>query len=207
MNLEAAKPWIVVKVGGSLFDIEDLGQRLGKFLDVLPEKKVLLFPGGGPFTDAVRAMDEKHRLGEEPSHWLAVHSLGVSARFLACLLGSRAAIVSSAEQCALSWADKRIPILDPLEFAKDDARRSDALPCTWDVTSDSLALQVALLWQAAELFMLKSVPVSENWLASPPGQLVDAHFVRHYDRALQSGRSIPLVRFVDFRTQGAADIR
>ena len=47
-------PRIVVKVGGSLFDWPDLGERLCRWLAVQEEKEILLVPGGGPTADVIR---------------------------------------------------------------------------------------------------------------------------------------------------------
>jgi aspartokinase-like uncharacterized kinase len=64
---------VVVKVGGSLFDLPDLGPRLEVWLGA--RRSVVLVPGGGPTTDVVRALDRTHRLGEEAAHWLALRSI------------------------------------------------------------------------------------------------------------------------------------
>src|SRR5262249_50947889 len=77
---------VVVKVGGSLYDLPGLGARLRAWLERLPSREVLLVPGGGPAADVVRDLDRLHRLGEEAAHWLALRALSVNARFLAALL-------------------------------------------------------------------------------------------------------------------------
>ena len=61
-----------MKVGGSLYDLPDLGPRLRRWLDAHAPREVIVAPGGGPFADVVRDLDRAHRLGEETSHWLAV---------------------------------------------------------------------------------------------------------------------------------------
>ena len=60
----------VFKVGGSLFDLPDLGQRLA-WLAEAQLSTVLLVPGGGPTAEIIRNLDRRHRLGEEAAHWLA----------------------------------------------------------------------------------------------------------------------------------------
>ena len=45
---------IVVKVGGSLYDLPDLGPRLRRFLDGLDDPDRLVVPGGGAAADVVR---------------------------------------------------------------------------------------------------------------------------------------------------------
>ena len=77
---------IVVKVGGSLFDLPGLGSRLVSWLETLPHSEVLLVAGGGVAADVVRQLDRCHGLGEETSHWLALRALSLTAHLLASLL-------------------------------------------------------------------------------------------------------------------------
>src|SRR5207248_2464665 len=85
-------PSLVVKVGGSLYDLPDLGPRLHAFLRSLDRPEVLLIPGGGPTADVVRDLDRRHGLGEETAHWLALHALAVNAHFLAALVPGGAVV-------------------------------------------------------------------------------------------------------------------
>jgi aspartokinase-like uncharacterized kinase len=166
---------IVVKVGGSLYDYPELRSRLNCFLESIKPAQIALFPGGGTFTDAVRLVDKVHGLGEEASHWLAVQGLSLAAFFLTRLLGSSAEIVSALPQCHTLWMAGKIAVIDPESLARDDARREDALPRTWDVTSDSLALRLAQRWHANRLILLKSTEAgTENRLEG----IVDPCFER-----------------------------
>src|SRR5271166_3401866 len=72
---------IVVKVGGSLFSMPDLAQRLRRWL-AQAGPRILLVPGGGAAADVVREFDKCHSLGEEASHWLALWSLRLNAELL-----------------------------------------------------------------------------------------------------------------------------
>src|SRR5262245_62868008 len=113
-------PLTVVKVGGSLFDLPDLGPRLRRWLGQLPAGEVLLVPGGGATADVVRAFDRVHHLGEEAAHWLALRAMSVNAALLESLAPG-------------------VPVLDALAFARDDEGRPGRLPHCWAVTSDSVA--------------------------------------------------------------------
>ncbi len=83
---------LVVKVGGSLYDLPDLGPRLRGFLASLKDVDRLIVPGGGATTDAIRLFDRDHGLGPEQSHWLAlcaapstpISSLGCSTALRSC---------------------------------------------------------------------------------------------------------------------------
>src|SRR5262245_30988403 len=109
-------PDVVVKVGGSLYDLPDLGPRLRAWLGQRPELAPLLVPGGGAVVDFVRNLDRRHRLGEEASHWLALRGLTLQAHFLAALLPN--AVVVNAP-CGCSGLGRRqIAVLDGYAFAR-----------------------------------------------------------------------------------------
>ena len=64
--------------------------------------------------------DRTHQLGEEPSHWLALHALSVNARFFQRLVPD-ARIVADV-------SDSGIAILDPLPFFQADERHPIVCP-------------------------------------------------------------------------------
>jgi aspartokinase-like uncharacterized kinase len=161
---------LVVKVGGSLYDLPDLGPRLRRFLASLGEGNRLIVPGGGPITEAVRGFDRDHDLGPESSHWLALRACAVNAHFLACLL-SGARVVSSPDEC------RGIDVLNPFAFLMADEGRPGCLPHGWDVTSDSVAARAAVV-VGAGLVLLKSVTLQDegDWFAAAAAGYVDAVF-------------------------------
>ena len=125
---------IVVKVGGSLYDLPDLGDRLRRFLAPLTGP-VLLFPGGGITVDTIRELDRIHRLGEEASHWLALAACSVNGMMLARLLPGTP-IVDEPEPSGVAG------FLDPYRFAVADEAltRRRFLPHCWeDDENDSMA--------------------------------------------------------------------
>jgi len=186
------KPDIVVKVGGSLYDLPDLGARLAAWLAELKTANVVLVPGGGRAADLVRACDRQHNLGEEASHWLALRALTFNAHYLASLLPGSCVIEN------LEKTDKTsIPILDMHASATMVERRPDRFPRTWDVTSDSLAAQVAIVGKASELILLKSVALPEgmDWREASRQGIVDPFF----SHALSMAPMDLTIRVVPFR--------
>lgn len=147
---------IVVKVGGSLYDHPGLGPGLRAYLAGLAPEPVLLVPGGGPFGDAVRALDAAHGLGEAAAHRVALRSLAAPAAFLQHLVGDAAAV------------------LDADAFAAADP----ALPRSWAVTTDSIAARAAAVTGASRLVLLKSVdiPPGRPWAEAAARGWVDRHF-------------------------------
>lgn len=168
---------VVVKVGGSVFDLPDLGPRLHRWLAHLGTFEVLLLPGGGATADVVRDLDRCHGLGEERSHWLALRALTLNAEFLAALLPG-AVVVRVLDEARGAWQQGHVPILDAHAFACADEAAPDHLPHAWAVTSDAVAARVAQRLGAARLVLLKStaLPPGCDWPEASRLGIVDAHF-------------------------------
>jgi aspartokinase-like uncharacterized kinase len=186
---------VVVKVGGSLFDLPDLGPRLETWLKQQAIALPLVVPGGGRTADVVRDLDRTHSLGEETAHWLALRGLTLNAWFLCRLLsGWKAEVVKRTEDCALLWARSALPVLDPHAFARADEGRPGSLPHRWSVSSDSLAARAAVVLGAKELILLKSAPLppGAGWAQAGRLGFVDPCFP-------EMAGAIPSVRAVNFR--------
>ncbi len=179
---------VVVKVGGSLFDLPDLGPRLRAWLGALETRAVLLVPGGGPTADVVRAFDRVHSLGQETSHWLALHALSVNAHFLAALLAPLPAVlIEEVEAAPAWWQAGAVPVLDACRFVLKDEGRPGALPHHWSVTSDSIAARAAVVAEARRLVLLKSVTVPEgtSWADASQAGWLDGYFPTAIARGLE----------------------
>jgi aspartokinase-like uncharacterized kinase len=165
---------IVVKVGGSLFDLPGLGPRLAAWLAALDDRAALLVPGGGALADFIRDLDQTHSLGEERAHWLALQALTLSAHVLADLLPA-AQVVAALDEAADVWRAGRVAILDAHAFLRADEGRPGSLPHCWDVTSDAIAARVAVVAGARRLVLLKSTDVPEgiSWDVAARRGLVD----------------------------------
>jgi aspartokinase-like uncharacterized kinase len=185
---------VVVKVGGSLFDLPELGPRLRAWLKTMGGADVLLVPGGGPTADVVRALDRAHGLGEEASHWLALRALTLNAYFLQALLPGAAIVVDPHER---SLPSGRLAVLDPFGFAQADEARPRHLPHSWAVTSDSLAARAAVVAAARELILLKSValPQGLSWEEAGRRGLVDEWFARAVAQAPAGSLAVRCVAF------------
>jgi aspartokinase-like uncharacterized kinase len=174
----------VAKVGGSLYDLPDLADRLQDWFNDLNTPYVMLVPGGGGAANVVRTWDTTHALGEEKAHWLALRALAMNAHFLAGLLPGVRVIQHLDERHEL-FATGLVPVLDMHTFALADELQPDRLPHTWAVTSDSLAAQVAIRVDAAQLVLLKSAQLPEglDWRAAGERGCVDSAFAATLDRA------------------------
>lgn len=158
----------VVKVGGALLAIDDaLASTLAALERAAQTHALVIVPGGGPFTDAVRAIDQRHSLSSDDAHWMAI--LGMEQ--FGILLASRirnAELVHRRGEIARALARGRLPVLAPYRWI----READPLPHSWDVTSDSIAAWIASEIGAQQLILIK--PDAHDTLT-----VVD----RYFDRA------------------------
>jgi 5-(aminomethyl)-3-furanmethanol phosphate kinase len=166
---------LAVKVGGSLYDLPNLGGRLRSWLDAQSSRQVLLIPGGGAAADLVRQADALDHLGEERCHWLALRSLQLTAHLLAARLDG-GQVIGEIEHRHQAWQKGHIPILDMYAFALEDEARADHLAHQWAVSSDSLAARAAVVARMDELILLKScdLPAGCDWTEAARRGVVDS---------------------------------
>jgi aspartokinase-like uncharacterized kinase len=189
---------IVVKVGGSLFKWPEFPRRIAAFLQTLEaddsNERIILIAGGGPTADVIRELDELHGLGDETAHRLALLAMDLSAHILAALL-PRATAVRDLDGLRSAWSAGSIPILPP-SLVWDEIERSahDALPMSWDTTSDSIAARIALHLAVDRLILLKSAPLPVGTVRHEAARLglVDPIFPT-------AARSLVVVEYVNLR--------
>ena len=146
---DAGPPPLVVKIGGGLLRDEGLDglHRACTEVDALAaDRPVLVVPGGGPFADAVRAVDAQVGLSDDVAHVLAMLAMDQLGAMLATLLPSH-------ELLSRLVAPRAVGLL---MVAPAFAGRPD-VPASWAVTSDSLAVLAAGAIGAEEAILLKPV--------------------------------------------------
>lgn len=167
----------MVKVGGSLLTLPDLPDRLSAMIDSISADRVMILVGGGRAADVVRSWDDIHHLETETSHWLAIDSMGLTARLLAKLLPDSRLASDHAAAHYTSLSDRTV-ILDPRPVIEEAAFETKSpLPSGWDCTSDSIAGWLASQWNVASLVLAKSIdkPATDA-LSTQQGSGVDPVF-------------------------------
>jgi aspartokinase-like uncharacterized kinase len=155
----------VVKIGGSLLrDPDGLHQVLDAVADARQQSALLVVPGGGPFADAVRAMDRRIGLTDDAAHWMAILAMDQYAHLLQSRLRG-AMLVSTPAAALAALGAGALPVLAPYRWLRD----ADPLPHSWDVTSDSIAAWIAGALAAPRLVLIKPAGVTG-------AEAVDAYF-------------------------------
>lgn len=135
------------KIGGGLLRAEGLDglrQACAAVTEVAASQPVLVVPGGGPFADAVRAVDAQVGLADGIAHELALRAMDQLGALLAPLL-------PEAEPLTELLAPRSIGLLT----ATPAFAGRPEIPESWAVTSDSLAVLAAGAIGAAEAVLLK----------------------------------------------------
>jgi aspartokinase-like uncharacterized kinase len=157
----------VIKIGGALLrDPGALATTIPAIDAAAREHTLLIVPGGGPFADAVRAVDQAHALPPSDAHWMAILGMEQYAVMLASRF-ARAVTVHRRGEIARAHARGTLPVLAPYRWMRD----ADPLPHSWDVTADSIAAWVAAQIGARCLIIIKAH-------AAAAGAIVDPYFDR-----------------------------
>lgn len=155
--MTAAPRPIVVKLGGSL--VADRSRLLAwlRHLAEGREGPCVIVPGGGPFADAVRQVQGTLGFGNALAHRLALDAMGRMAEVFQSLAPRLTVARDPAAIMAVRDAGG-IPVWDPA-FLRGG---HPAIPESWAVTSDSLAVWLATQLRAPRCLLVKSVD-------GPPG--------------------------------------
>lgn len=143
----------VVKLGGSLHG----DPRLATWLRTLVDHgggRVVVVPGGGAFADAVRDAQVRFGFDDLTAHNMAVLAMAQSAHLLRALEPRLVLAVSDGEIGA-TLREGRVALWMPYTALRETFDETT----TWDVTSDSLALRLAVSLHAERLTVVKACAV------------------------------------------------
>jgi aspartokinase-like uncharacterized kinase len=165
----------VIKVGGSLFDLADLGERLQHWLDGQRRARNFFVAGGGRLVDEIRQQHDLRRLDEFRAHWLCIDAMDIMAHVLhQRLVGSNlCSKISGAREARTT--NTIFKLGKWLRFG-ESISPGTRLVESWDVTSDTIAARLAICVGADEFVLLKS--------ADPPShdlhQLAEVGYVDRF---------------------------
>lgn len=173
----------VVKLGGSLLGDALLPQWL-ELLAQLGGGRVTLVCGGGAFADEVRRAQARWQFDD-----LAAHNMAVLAMAQTALLARG---LNPALQLATNESDIRrvlhgghTAVWQPFDWMRSQPNGST----NWDVTSDSIALELARHLNAERLVVVKSCAVDRG---ATLAQLSDAGVLDRRFPAIAAGAAFPI---------------
>ncbi len=150
-------PIRVVKVGGSLFDLPNLAERLRQWLTEQAPAHHVLVAGGGALVEQVRRWHELKPLNDETAHWMCVDLMTVTAHTLRDWLPEIPLVEDDRVLCQ-RVGECGCTIFSTANWLRhsEPALPGQKLPMNWDVTSDAIAARLAIVLSADELVLLKS---------------------------------------------------
>lgn len=152
---------LVVKIGGGLLRDHGLAGLRRACADVsrtATTRPVLVVPGGGPFADAVRAVDAQVGLTDAMAHALALRAMDQLGTLLAEML-------PVAELVSELVAPRTLGLL----LAAPAFSGRPEVPESWEVTSDSLTVLAAAAIGGEQAVLLKPVAgLLPRWPSQAP---------------------------------------
>ncbi len=186
-------PTRVIKVGGSLLDLPELGDRILDWIEHQPPAYNLLISGGGKLVEAIRNQYANQPLDDQTSHWRCIDIMTETAKSLAEILPGSNLVVSLPSPDYLTAT--RTVVFSPATWLRESEPQlaGTRLRESWEVTSDSIAARVAICLNAAELVLLKSADApSTDFVELAQCGYVDSMFP-------ELAREIPFVHMVNLR--------
>lgn len=182
-------PIRVIKLGGSLLDLDDLPERFDRWMVAQSPMHNVLIVGGGKLVDALRDLHGRFQLDERETHWMAVDLLEMTGGIVAGLLPAWSVVIGMAELSASIQSPKPANLIF---VAGAWLRTRTDVPETWEITSDSIAALVANHLKAEELVLLKSTmaPAIDEEMAGEElavGELVGEGFYESVARLSKVG--------------------
>lgn len=160
---------VIVKIGGGLLAVRGALDVVAAALATPAARAIapLIVPGGGPFADAVRNVEDAVSVDADAAHWMAILGMEQYAHLLASRIPF-AHLVERLDEIPAVRGAHGIPVLAPYRLL----RHHDPLPHSWSVTSDSVAAWVSGVLDARRLILVKPVRITDQstavdrWFAS-----------------------------------------
>jgi aspartokinase-like uncharacterized kinase len=187
----------VVKVGGSLFDLPDLPERIQRWFATQPPAHNVLLAGGGQLAKQIRTWNLMTSFDDATAHWMCVDLLSVTAQLLKTRLPDLG-LIDDERVLRDRMGTPGATIFSPAMWLREREPKAAGrrLPWNWDVTSDSIAGRLAAVLPADELVLLKSSPPRDT--ADGLWDLTAAGYVDQFLPKLAA--ELPPVRTIDLRS-------
>jgi 5-(aminomethyl)-3-furanmethanol phosphate kinase len=168
----------IVKLGGSTAG----GAEMQHWIDALASAvfPVVIVPGGGPFADQVRQSQRRLAYSDRAAHAMAILAMDQFGIFIA-ERHANLRIARTLPEIRQALHAGAVPVWLPSALAIDAA----GIPCSWDVTSDSLCAWLADMLHAADMLLIKQTDEYQHY--ETVGELAAAGIVDTMLPAMLSG--------------------
>lgn len=167
---------IVLKIGGSFINKQNLEnlKKITKEIQKINDHKLIIVTGGGKAANFVRNYDNEVRLKVNSSHFAAMAAMELNSYLISNFFDDFSFFSTDFE------FQKKINIFLVLNYY----RKFDPLPYSWNVSSDSIALEFSQRLKADKLVLVKqriiknSLKIETQYAASD--RLIDNYFPKLY---------------------------
>ncbi|MBN1568122.1 MAG: hypothetical protein JXA73_09760 [Acidobacteria bacterium] len=142
----------VVKIGGSLCRSGGLKLLCREIRRMGERYHLLVVPGGGEFADQVREMYRRFRLEETTAHYMALLAMDQFGYMLHELIPGSHVTADLPSACHAAESGTTAVLLPSAMVM-----RSDPLPHSWQITSDTISAWITEQAHCPRLILLKSV--------------------------------------------------
>ncbi|MDR1466897.1 MAG: hypothetical protein LBI55_00515 [Oscillospiraceae bacterium] len=125
----------IIKLGGSLLPNAD------HIFQILDTSNSVIIPGGGCFADNIRDFSQQYIVSNKALHKMAIYSMHQYGIYLS----------SISNVACIEDLSKKSGIFLPYNILK----KHDPFPYSWDVTSDSIAVFIAYLFDVKIVKLIK----------------------------------------------------
>src|SRR6056297_1107427 len=166
----------VLKIGGSFINQQNLKELkiIIKAIKNINKHKLIIVTGGGKAADFVRGYDNKVQLKASSSHFAAVAAMELNSYLISDFFDDFSFFSTD------FIFSKKINIFLGLDYY----REIDPPPHSWNVSSDSIALELSQRLKADNLFLIKQRTMKNNLeikiQSAADNKLIDSYFPKLY---------------------------
>lgn len=189
--MSKTKPLWIIKLGGSLSYNPLLLNWLTQIYQY-GQGKVVIVCGGGKFVDQVRDASNHWQLNETTSHHMALLGMAQFAHLIQGI-APHYQLAATEQEIKDILKVSGIPIWLPYQMVIKDK----TIPCSWEMTSDSLALWLAKKLEISQVIWVKSIQVTPK--AYNFKSLISAGIIDHCSRDYASKLSVSMLHVAQFQ--------
>lgn len=151
----------VIKIGGSLMRSTTLPHWLARIETLSKDTNIIIVPGGGEFADSIQNLQHELHYDDITAHKMALLSMCQFGQLLVGL-NKNLRIIEHIDEISANAGNKLPSIWLPTALISDHSE----IPASWDYTSDSIALWLAIKLAASRLVIVKSksIEIDKNAL-------------------------------------------